>query len=69
MATCGQRNGMRERRTLVKLSWSDLRTVQGSKPSDETIQRLYGFPSKENYIGDQWSQDRQESSFLSQSVE
>ena len=40
-----------------------------SKPSDETIRRLYGFPSKENYIGDQWSQDRQESSFLSQSVE
>ena len=40
-----------------------------SKPSDETIRRLYGIPSEENYIRDHSSQDRQESSISSQSVE
>ena len=40
-----------------------------SKPSDETIQRLYGAPSKENYTNDLCSQDRQEASISSQSVE
>ena len=38
-------------------------------PSDEFIRRLYGIPSKENYISDHSSQDRQESSISSQSVE
>ena len=40
-----------------------------SEPSDETIRRLYGIPSKENYISYHRSQDRQESSISSQSVE
>ena len=39
------------------------------EPSDETIPRLYGIPCKENYISDHLSQDRQESSISSQSVE
>ena len=40
-----------------------------SKPSNETIRRLYGVPSKENYISDPLSQDRQSSSISSQSIE
>ena len=39
------------------------------EPSDETIRRLYGYPSIENYISDPLEQDRQESSISSQSVE
>ena len=40
-----------------------------TEPSDETIRRLYGVPSKENYDSDHKSHDRQESSISSQSVE
>ena len=40
-----------------------------SKPSDETIRRLYDIPSEENYISDCGSQERQESSISSQSVD
>ena len=40
-----------------------------SEPSDETIRRLYGVPSNENYNSNHSSQDRQESSISSQSVE
>ena len=40
-----------------------------SERSDETIRRLYGIPSEENYISDHRSQDRQVSSILSQSVQ
>ena len=40
-----------------------------SEPSDETIWRLYGVPSKENDIDDPLSQDRQVSSIISQLVE
>ena len=38
-------------------------------PSDEPIRRLYGIPSKENFIDDQGSQDRQASSISIQLVE
>ena len=38
-------------------------------PSDEFIRRLYGIPSKENYISDHRSQDRQVTSISCQSVE
>ena len=38
-------------------------------PSDETIRRLYVIPSTKNYIDDQCSHDRQESSISSQLVE
>ena len=40
-----------------------------SNPSDETIRRLYGIPSEENYISDHLSQEEQESSISSQLVE
>ena len=40
-----------------------------SEPSDETIRRLYCYPSEENNISDHGSQDRQDSSISSQSVE
>ena len=40
-----------------------------SEPSDETIRRLYGIPSIENYVNDHLCQDRQVSSISSQSVE
>ena len=40
-----------------------------SEPSDETIRCLYGIPSKENYISNHLSQERQESSISSQLVE
>ena len=40
-----------------------------SEPSDETIRRLYGIPSEENFISDHGSHNRQESSISSQSVE
>ena len=39
------------------------------EPSDETIRRLYGNPSKEKRIIDHGSQDRQEASISSQLVE
>ena len=38
-------------------------------PSDEFIRRLYGYPSKENYISDYCSQERQESSITNQLFE
>ena len=40
-----------------------------SKPSDETIRRLYGVLSEENCNSDHGSQERQEASISSQSVE
>ena len=40
-----------------------------SEPSVETIRRVYGVPSKENYISNPCSQERQEASISSQSVQ
>ena len=37
--------------------------------SDETIRRLYGIPSNENYLDDHCGHDRQDSSISSQLVE
>ena len=40
-----------------------------SDPSDETIRRLYGIPTEENYISDHESREQQESSISKQLVE
>ena len=56
-------------RKITSPSTSIISPYVYSEPSDETIRRLYGVPINKNYISDHGSQDRQESSISSQSVE
>ena len=56
-------------RRITSPSTSIISPYVSSEPSDKTIWRLYGVPSKENNIDDHCYQDRQMASILSQLVE
>ena len=56
-------------RKITSPSTSIISPYVYSEPSDETIRRLYGVPSKENIIDDHGSQDRQVAAILSQLVD
>ena len=58
-----------ERKITLPLIQESFRPTFAPSQSNETIRRLDGVPSKENYISDHCSQDRQESSISSQSVQ